>query len=543
MDTQPLDPMPVRAIQLRGGGHAAMAIGQRRPPLVLAPIVRAGATPRLRQRWRTHRTPHTAHRTPRAQGLDLYGRPTDAIWFYLARRTRKRLIVAFLLNCVFQYLNQATRIIFPDYESSNSWPGVLWVNIFFGLSFAMGIGAGIGQLLSESRLRSRLPQYFGPGPIQLAREASRLYKQGNSVRSIGSKLRSTIADFHARRELLIAEVASRFSNERSSDRRMSAGVAQGEGSGERDSAEGGLDDESVRRPPVRAATTPSIAWRRALHNSIVGALGEEQQQSALLDKKGSARGVLGKRVLVSPSLGPPLGPARVAASPPAKRNGPSDAATCASELRAASLGGRVSYAPAAERAPATAPVRRPSNVPAGAQPIPDSPHDDRTDGVPREMSRGSSQGSSPPRHRAASLESRMAILASTVAGGMCTAADRTLEVAGMMGVLPSARARCPTMGAAHMQQQRRGGAAASADEHAGVAAGAGAAYAAAAQESPPLSARSGRTETTNAPTEPSTSSPAAAAPRSASPSGVSTPATASPPATAPASPDAPPTSI
>ena len=131
-----------------------------------------------------------------AVGHDLYGRPTGAIWFYVPQARRKRLVVLYLLNCVCQYVNQLSRIAYPTYESSNSMPGRVWVNVFFVGSFAFGIWGGVSQLVQETRLHRALTPWFGPGPVDLAKEAVRLKRAGDSFGEIGAKLRAAAEQVH-----------------------------------------------------------------------------------------------------------------------------------------------------------------------------------------------------------------------------------------------------------------------------------------------------------------------------------------------------------
>lgn len=102
-----------------------------------------------------------------SRGLDLYGRPTNEIWFHHSWCNRAGIIVCLMLNCLLQYANQATRIIFHTYESQATHPGNKWVNIFFGTSFAFaGIGALWGIICSEL-LRKQYPGRFGPGGMHI----------------------------------------------------------------------------------------------------------------------------------------------------------------------------------------------------------------------------------------------------------------------------------------------------------------------------------------------------------------------------------------
>lgn len=118
-------------------------------------------------------------------GHDLYGRPVDDdIWFYVPLSRRLGITVILLLNCIFQFINQGTRIWYYSFELQDAYPGNLWTNIFFGLSFIMaGIG-GAWLAYEVSLLRKKHPMKFGAGPIELARN---FYKQHFGRKRRGSE--------------------------------------------------------------------------------------------------------------------------------------------------------------------------------------------------------------------------------------------------------------------------------------------------------------------------------------------------------------------
>ena len=80
-----------------------------------------------------------------------------------------------------EHLMQAMRIVYPTYESSNAFPGVLLVNIFFVASFGFGIAGGIYQFWQEHRLRRDRPWDFAAGPIELLREGVSRLRRGESL--------------------------------------------------------------------------------------------------------------------------------------------------------------------------------------------------------------------------------------------------------------------------------------------------------------------------------------------------------------------------
>lgn len=104
------------------------------------------------------------------KGLDLYGRPTNEVWFHIGWWHRAGIISCLILNCLLQYANESTRLIFYTYKAQDVSPGVFWVNIFFGSSF---IFAGIGALwitICCERLRKKHPGRFGPGVAELVQK-------------------------------------------------------------------------------------------------------------------------------------------------------------------------------------------------------------------------------------------------------------------------------------------------------------------------------------------------------------------------------------
>lgn len=108
-------------------------------------------------------------RRPYEDGFDLYGKPTNDIWFHIPRKARVIIMVQLLFNCLFQFCNQATRIIYYTYELQGKMPGQFWTNIFFVLSMLTSLTGGIHIAVEESKLRKKDPG-FGPGPIDIIKE-------------------------------------------------------------------------------------------------------------------------------------------------------------------------------------------------------------------------------------------------------------------------------------------------------------------------------------------------------------------------------------
>ena len=95
-------------------------------------------------------------------GLDLYGQPTEKIWYHISQTTRRFIIFFLILNSLTQYANQASRIIFYSFELQNVYPGTLWTNLFFVLSMLCAALGGFVQLHAELQLRKVHPDRFPP---------------------------------------------------------------------------------------------------------------------------------------------------------------------------------------------------------------------------------------------------------------------------------------------------------------------------------------------------------------------------------------------
>lgn len=113
-------------------------------------------------------------------GHDLYGQVTDDVWFHVPLRQRLVIIVILLLNCLTQYANQVTRIIFYNYDLQNEFPGNLWVNIFFALSAICALVGGCLMGHHTGKIRATDPERFGLGPIELAQDMWKQWRHKTS---------------------------------------------------------------------------------------------------------------------------------------------------------------------------------------------------------------------------------------------------------------------------------------------------------------------------------------------------------------------------
>ena len=71
-------------------------------------------------------------------------------------------------NTYLQIAAQVVRLIYYDYESSNTWPGSFWCALFFVAAMVSGLLAMIVQLLAERAVRNGEPERF---PVPLAPRA------------------------------------------------------------------------------------------------------------------------------------------------------------------------------------------------------------------------------------------------------------------------------------------------------------------------------------------------------------------------------------
>lgn len=130
--------------------------------------------------WRCTQFLHTVGwacpRRSNAPGLDLYGLPSDDVWFHVRPRNRALVLFFLLWNCLTQYANQVTRIVYYNYELQNRYPGNFWTNIFFGLSMLCAAIGGALMVHFTSHVRQKDPEFFGPGPIQTAITAFQTFR-------------------------------------------------------------------------------------------------------------------------------------------------------------------------------------------------------------------------------------------------------------------------------------------------------------------------------------------------------------------------------
>ena len=112
-------------------------------------------------------------------GCDLYGLQSKDIWFHIPLRRRGGIILFLLLNCLTQFANQITRILYASFDEQNTWPGNLWTNVFFVASMACAAAGGGWLIYEETKLRkANPPGKFVPGLLEVIGPYVRCKKEG-----------------------------------------------------------------------------------------------------------------------------------------------------------------------------------------------------------------------------------------------------------------------------------------------------------------------------------------------------------------------------
>jgi hypothetical protein len=85
----------------------------------------------------------------------------------LPLKHRRGVVALLLLSAIAQLFNQAARLVFRTYEMQSTFPGTVWVNVFFAVSFVCAFVGGVWMAAASEHVRRREPDKFGPGPIQV----------------------------------------------------------------------------------------------------------------------------------------------------------------------------------------------------------------------------------------------------------------------------------------------------------------------------------------------------------------------------------------
>jgi len=143
--------------------------------------------------WRVSCFHHVyCSRRPNEEGVDFYGRPTDALWFNLSKATRRKISLGLNLAWMCHFAALATHIVWPEYIEGTTWPHVLYHNLPEVLSLFFQISAASAQYRAEDRLIEEEPERFPPKPLTLVLSGWRKWRSGEFE---GTLMRAIAAQF------------------------------------------------------------------------------------------------------------------------------------------------------------------------------------------------------------------------------------------------------------------------------------------------------------------------------------------------------------
>jgi len=90
-----------------------------------------------------------------SQSTEAWEQESMFIFERLAWSTKHIIIQALLWNSLFQIINQVFRCIYYSYELADTYPGSMWVNVFFPLAILASVVAALTQALAENRFREK----------------------------------------------------------------------------------------------------------------------------------------------------------------------------------------------------------------------------------------------------------------------------------------------------------------------------------------------------------------------------------------------------
>jgi len=118
-----------------------------------------------------------------SDGLDFYGRPTEAVWFHIPLKWRKRIALLLFGDFFLHYICQLCHIIWYTYEMSENPPGNIPTMIAFLSSICCGIAGGVIQGGQEKELHKKDPARFPPNPMKFVGDALHKFRKGE-IKSI-----------------------------------------------------------------------------------------------------------------------------------------------------------------------------------------------------------------------------------------------------------------------------------------------------------------------------------------------------------------------
>jgi len=89
------------------------------------------------------------------QTTEAWDRESELIFERLKWGTRHIIIQALIWNSIFQIINQVFRCIYYSAELSETYPGNVWVNVFFPLAILSSLVAALTQAMAENRFRNK----------------------------------------------------------------------------------------------------------------------------------------------------------------------------------------------------------------------------------------------------------------------------------------------------------------------------------------------------------------------------------------------------
>lgn len=151
-------------------------------------------------------------------GLDLYGQPTEKIWYHIPQLKRRSIVSFLILNSLTQYANQASRIIFYSFELQKGTKGRLWTNLFFVMSMVCAAVGGFLQLHAELKLRRVHPDKFPPTLFETLGEYTRKRRTreeegGDHEANIHSDIEENRRTLEKRQSKLVRNIHNFFSND------------------------------------------------------------------------------------------------------------------------------------------------------------------------------------------------------------------------------------------------------------------------------------------------------------------------------------------
>jgi len=100
-----------------------------------------------------------------SQTTEAWEKENELIFKRLKWSTRHIIIQALLWNSIFQIINQVFRCIYYSFELSDTYPGNLWVNVFFPLAILASVIAALTQAMAENNFRDE--HHLGKKPNDL----------------------------------------------------------------------------------------------------------------------------------------------------------------------------------------------------------------------------------------------------------------------------------------------------------------------------------------------------------------------------------------